>query len=143
MFTYSTELTVTGLQPSMSYVCSVQNVCDSAWGHYSEPSEISFSTDTLFCSAPDMISYGDVDCISVTLCPNPAKERVSIKLTDVKGKVQITLLGIGGNKILQKTVNCDAGGCTIPLDIKELPVGPYFVKVSGNKVNRVFKLVKK
>ena len=84
-----------------------------------------------------------MDCASVALCPNPAKERVSIKLTDVKGKVQITLLGIGGNKILEKTVNCDAGGCTIPLDIKELPVGPYFVKVSGNKVNRVFKLVKK
>ena len=143
MFTYSTELTVTGLQPSTSYVCSVQNVCDSAWEHYSEPSEISFSTDTLLCSAPDIISQSDVDCTSVTLCPNPAKERVSIKLTDVKGKVQITLLGIGGNKILQKTVNCDAGGCTIPLDIKELPVGPYFVKVSGNKVNRVFKLVKK
>lgn len=315
-FTDNTEITVTGLQPTSVYVCSVQNVCDSNEGRYSEPFEIIFSTDTMLCFAPEGMTYGDLDYTSVTLdwdgieegasyelrlwntvfdtiistnqhpvnvgllaqnvtynaavrtvcgggvmvsdwsdavsfttqvcnvpdglqvteigetsamvrwdgdaesynieygehnfsvgtgtsidhligdhlmlegltpgkeydvaiksnCtsqvssvwnvvtfrtlqevgvdnvdsvkavslyPNPAKEKVAIRVSGVEGTVMITILGVGGNKMLDKTVTCDGGVCDVWLDIKELPLGPYFVKVSGNSVNRIFKMVKK
>ncbi len=79
---------------------------------------------------------------NITVFPNPANEVINLQITTpVQGEVAFTVYNLLGEKIISKNTYV-SGKNIVPLDIKKLPKGTYFVKVHGQGINETIKFVK-
>lgn len=72
--------------------------------------------------------------------PNPANGSTTIRLEGVDGKVHITLMDMSGRTVRTLDKEC-YGGCEHLVDLQGLAQGAYFVRVNGDRVNSVKKLI--
>ncbi|MBR6441037.1 MAG: T9SS type A sorting domain-containing protein, partial [Bacteroidales bacterium] len=58
----------------------------------------------------------------------------------VNGKVRIAVVDINGRVAASETMEC-AGDCVKTMNVDNLSQGAYFVRITGEKVNMVKKLI--
>jgi hypothetical protein len=73
---------------------------------------------------------------SFTLSPNPAKEKVILRMSS-KGTYTVTLTSLLGQEVLTRTVS----GSECVLQLGTVPSGIYMVRVYGNGMDEVKKLI--
>jgi hypothetical protein len=111
--------------------------------------KITFGSDTLtnvgnndiFLAKLEGIPVGVNELIhseSILVYPNPATDKISIKLHDDNVGSIISILDIEGQQLLQQTITAQ----TTTIDISPIPEGMYFVKVFGKDGALAGKLIK-
>ncbi len=80
---------------------------------------------------------GDALC---TIYPNPTSDVTTISVSGVNGMVRITVVDINGRTVATETLECNAD-CEKTMDVDNLAQGTYFVRIAGENVNQVKKLV--
>ena len=130
-----------GLTPSTAYIAKVRTVCGD--GQYSTFVSTSFTT----------VSAG-IDNVEGTTCaiyPNPTSGATTIRITGITGKVKITVIDITGREVVVatsgsngtlggETLDC-SGDCAKTMDVDRLGQGAYFVRITGENVSMVRKLI--
>lgn len=125
--------TLTALQGETHYDVTVRAVC--AAGYYSNNVQTDFTTA--------VAHIGDVSSsATVTLTPNPAKGSTTVTLSGATGEVSLTLVDMQGRTVRHFTMECN-GDCSHHVLLDGLSAGTYFVRLSGNSVNTVKKLIVK
>ena len=121
-----TSYTITGLDNTTSYVVYVRSECET--GIYSDWSDgVTFTTST--------VGITDVDNESISLYPNPASSTVT--LTGVEGEATVTVVDMNGRELYKlPTPNSQ-----LKIDISQLSQGAYFVRITGERVNAIRKLI--
>ena len=80
---------------------------------------------------------GDVAC---TIYPNPADEATTISISGANGTIRITVIDMNGRTVASDEMNC-SGDCTKQMTVSGLAQGAYYVRVVGDNVNMVRKLI--
>ena len=80
---------------------------------------------------------GNVTC---TIYPNPTSDATTISVSGVSGVVRITVVDINGRTVRSETLEC-SGDCQKTMEVDGLAQGAYFVRITGETVNMVKKLV--
>jgi hypothetical protein len=87
-----------------------------------------------------LVSDGKTDKVSVS--PNPAKDRVVVKLNALEAKnVTLTLVDVAGKTVLTDNKSLEAGFNEFSLNLTQLPQGLYFLKVADGKTSEMHRLV--
>ncbi|MCR5066416.1 MAG: T9SS type A sorting domain-containing protein, partial [Bacteroidales bacterium] len=80
--------------------------------------------------------------MNLSIYPNPTSDATTIALSGVNGEVQIVIVDMNGRTVMSDSMSCE-GDCTKRMEVSGLAQGAYFVRVSGEGVNQVKKLVVK
>jgi hypothetical protein len=75
-----------------------------------------------------------------TIYPNPTSDVTTISVSGVNGKVRIAVVDMNGRTVATETLECSSD-CEKTMDVANLAQGAYFVKITGERVNLVKKLV--
>lgn len=78
--------------------------------------------------------------ISMTIFPNPTSTSTTIRLGGMSGDVRISIIDLNGRTVMEETLQCE-NGYAKQLEVSGLASGAYFVRVSGEDINIVKKLV--
>ena len=123
----ATSCTLSGLTANTPYDVYVRTLCEggtaSAWS-----SVVNFTTSR-------STGIDDVNAANVSLYPNPASSTVTLK--GIEGKATVTVVDMNGRKAGEWTVN--EGELTI--DVTDMAQGAYFVRIVGEQVNAIRKLI--
>ncbi|MCR4829774.1 MAG: fibronectin type III domain-containing protein [Bacteroidales bacterium] len=131
-----TSFNLTGLDSETEYDVAVSAVCDAGNGVQSTyTARYSFET-------AEEIGIADVNGLNVNIYPNPASNSTNITLSGVTGEVTIAIIDMNGRTVRSSTMSCD-GDCATTIEVSDLASGAYFVRISGEEVNTVKKLVVK
>jgi hypothetical protein len=74
----------------------------------------------------------------VILFPNPVSTNLKIEITNNSDAITLDLFDVSGKLVLQKNISNQ----TITLNMKNLPQGIYFLKVSSSEKTGTYKIVK-
>jgi len=95
-----------------------------------------------FCNESTGIYYVDSKT-EFSVFPNPASDIITIELSEVSGKsVRVDLLSTLSHIVQSVKINEPITGQTLDFNISSLPAGFYFVKVSGDEITRIKKVLK-
>ena len=125
--------TLTGLDYNTQYDLYVRALCGA--DNYS-----GWSPVTTFTTGTEGISTADG--VSCTIFPNPATSSTTISVGGVNGKVKIEVVDMNGRTVASETLECSSD-CTKTIEVSSLAQGAYFVRISGEQVNMVRKLIVK
>jgi len=129
--TESTTTTLTGLDYGTQYDVYVRGICnDQAYSEWSAVSTF----------ATDQVGIDNVDGIGCTIFPNPATATTTISVTGANGTVRISVVDMNGRTVATETLEC-SDDCVKSMDVDRLAQGTYFVRVTGDNVNMVKKLI--
>ena len=122
-----TSHTLTDLSSTTVYDVYVRTVCGegvtSAWS-----SVVDFTT-------ADGEGIDDVNSAAISLYPNPASSTVT--LMGIEGAATVTVVDMNGRETGKWTV---VDG-TLTIDVTEMAQGAYFVRIVGEQVNAIRKLI--
>jgi chitodextrinase len=122
------SITINGLAEATTYDVYVRSVC--AAGVTSDWSDVvTFETQD--------VAIDDVDNASISLYPNPASSTVT--LTGIEGDATVTVVDMNGRESGKWKV--ESGKLTI--DVTGYAQGAYFVRITGERVNAIRKLIVK
>ena len=131
----STTYQITGLESEHMYTLYVRSICETGlMSDYS--SQVDF--DTPAGEGFDAVNGG----MNVSIYPNPTTNATTIALSGVNGEVSITIVDMNGRIVMSDSMSCE-GDCTKTLEVSGLAQGDYFVRLNGDNVNMVKKLVVK
>ena len=128
-----TTVTLTGLLDDQTYDVYVYAVC-------AEGLESAASQKHTFETTTEGIDIAGG--MNVSIYPNPTTSATTVALSGVNGEVTITVVDMNGRIVMTESVSCD-GDCVKRMDVEGLAQGAYFVRVSGENLNMVKKLVVK
>lgn len=129
-----TVFTVRNLIPNFSYGFRVRSLCGLSWTS-------SWSDPELVVTTGDAVGIDDAgQDFECNIYPNPASDMVTISLTGVEGRVDVSVVDINGRTVTAQTLDC-AADCTKQMDVSGLAQGAYYVHIVGNNVNSVRKLI--
>lgn len=121
--------TIDGLVPASTYQVIVRAKCD---GQYTDWTE----AVTFYTADGEGIESAEGDFL-VSMYPNPAKEQVSIRIDGVSGKVSVALIDMSGRTVMSDTMESSE----IQFNVSALAKGTYFVRLNGEGISTVRKLV--
>jgi hypothetical protein len=124
------QFELTGLTPGTGYVARVRTICDD--GKFSDYASVSFTTTS--------IGIDGVDGPACIIYPNPTSSATTISVVGINGQVKIAVVDINGREVASEVVNC-SGNCAKTIDIENLAQGTYFVRIIGENVSMVKKLI--
>jgi len=75
-----------------------------------------------------------------TIYPNPAGNAATISVSGANGQLRIAVLDMSGRTVASETLEC-SGDCEKRMDVENLAQGTYFVRITGEQVNLVKKLI--
>ena len=127
----NTSADINGLTPNTQYDVYVRGLCDQ--NTYS-----SWSTVTTFTTAN--VGIDNISGAVCTIYPNPTSSSTTISVSGVNGKVRISVVDMNGRTVAAETLECNSD-CTKTMDVDHLAQGAYFVRITGDEVNMVRKLV--
>ena len=125
-------LSIVGLQDETGYDAYVRSVCSD--DVFSSWSRVSFTT-LPYVGISDV--EGDVSC---TIYPNPASTETTISVSGANGLVRIAVVDMNGRTVASDELSCSAD-CTKQMTVEGLAQGAYFVRIVGDNINIVRKLV--
>ena len=128
-----TTTTLTGLESGETYDVYVYAVCETGI-------ESNASTKTTF--ETDIEGISTADGMNVSIYPNPTTDATTIALSGVNGEVSITIVDMNGRIVKSDSMSCE-GDCTKRMEVEGLAQGAYFVRINGEGLNMVKKLVVK
>ena len=79
---------------------------------------------------------------SCAIYPNPTSSATTISVSGVSGKVKIAVVDMNGRTVASELLECSSD-CTKTMDVERLAQGAYFVRITGENVNMVKKLIVK
>lgn len=120
--------TLTGLAANTSYTVAVMAVC-------SDEEQSEFGATYTFTTAN--VGIDDVNAASIGLYPNPASSTVTLK--GIEGKATVTVVDMNGRESGKWSVNDG----TLTIDVTKMAQGAYFVRIVGEQVNAIRKLIVK
>jgi hypothetical protein len=124
--TTTNSYTITGLEEGTNYVVYVRSICGD--GIYSDwTAGFNFMTTE--------VGIDDVDNNAISLYPNPASSTVT--LTGIEGEATVTVVDMNGRESGKWKV--ESGKLTI--DVTGYAQGAYFVRITGERVNAIRKLI--
>ena len=125
------QYALTGLLANTNYNVKVRTVCDN--DQYSDFVTTSFMTE-------QEEGIDGVETMNCTIYPNPTSSATTISVSGVNGKVKIAIVDMNGRTVASETMEC-ASDCVKTMDVENLAQGAYFVRITGESVNMVKKLV--
>lgn len=95
-------------------------------------------TDGKFAYSATIVigDVGDLADIN-SVYPNPAKDRLNIKLNSDGGEIKISLVSMNGQEIVLEENTCLYGFNEVSYDVSNIPSGMYYLRVSSLK-NEVY-----
>ena len=109
----------------------VRALCDQST--YSDWSAVrTFTTGT--------VGIDEANGASCTIYPNPTSAATTISVSGVNGSVRITVVDMNGRTVASETIDCSSD-CEKTLDVDNLSQGAYFVRITGENVNMIRKLI--
>ena len=78
--------------------------------------------------------------VACTIFPNPTSSATTISVSGVNGKVKIEVVDMNGRTVASETLECSSD-CRKTMDVDHLAQGAYFVRITGENVNMVKKLI--
>ncbi|MBR4715244.1 MAG: T9SS type A sorting domain-containing protein, partial [Bacteroidales bacterium] len=131
----ATTYTITGLESETGYSVYVRALCEAdAPGPWSQVQE--------FTTLEEHIGIDVADGMNVSIYPNPTSSTTTIALSGVNGDVAITVVDMNGRVVMSDSMSCE-GDCVKTMEVSGLAQGAYFVRINGENVNMVKKLVVK
>ena len=128
-----TRAALSGLTPGTNYTVKVRTVCDE--DNFSAFVSANFRTT-------GGIGIDDVTTASCSIYPNPASGSTTISVAGVNGLVKIAVVDMNGRTVASETLECSSD-CVKTMDVEKLAQGAYFVRITGQDVNMVRKLIVK
>ncbi len=127
---------LTNLVPNFEYGFRVRALCGAAW-------ESDWTTPQLHITTGERTAIDDVAAdFKCSIHPNPTTDVTTITVSGVEGPVTISVLDIHGRTVTTETLRC-ATDCEKTLDLTGLSQGAYFIRIVGDSVASVRKLVVK
>ena len=121
---------LSGLTRGTNYTVSVRTDCGE--GNYSAYVTANFRTQSE--------GIDDVTSATCTIYPNPTSSSTTISVSGVNGKVKIAVVDMNGRTVATETLECNSD-CAKTMDVDNLAQGAYFVRITGDSVNMVKKLI--
>lgn len=143
MYYYGDIATLTAT-PNTGYIFTEWNDGDTL-----NPKNITVTSDTIMTAFFDVEQeegidnpqLSNADC-RLSIIPNPTKGTTTVSIAGISGKVRISLLDMTGREIIGEVFSILDSHFSIPIDIKGLPSGAYFVRItSESHVPLVKKLI--
>lgn len=78
------------------------------------------------------------DNIQMALFPNPATSQVKIDIKGVSGMVNCSIIDMSGRVVRAENINAET---MQTIDLKNIPAGAYFVRVTNDQFSKVEKLI--
>ena len=128
--TTTNSYTITGLEEGTNYVVYVRSICGD--GIYSDwTAGFNFMTTE--------VGIDDVDNTAISLYPNPASSTVT--LTGIEGEATVTVVDMNGRVVKVIGYGLEVIDNSLTIDISDLSQGAYFVRITGERVNAIRKLI--
>ncbi len=125
------SITINGLDEATTYDVYVRSVCSE--GVTSDWSDVvTFETQD--------VAIDDVDNAKISLYPNPASSTVT--LTGIEGDATVTVVDMNGREVYTQAIK-QSSNQTITIDVSSMSQGAYFVRITGERVNAIRKLIVK
>lgn len=121
------------LQPNTQYDVYVRSVCSNT--EFSE-----WSTPATFTTLAHQGIDGVDNTVTIAINPNPAHETTQINVKGAQGDITIIILDMSGRVMASYDETCDAD-CVHTINVSNLAKGTYFVRVMGQDINSIRKLV--
>ena len=128
--TTTNSYTITGLEEGTNYVVYVRSICGS--GVYSD-----WTSGTTFTTRE--VGIDDVDNTAISRYPNPASSTVT--LTGIEGEATVTVVDMNGRVVKVIGYGLEVIDNSLTIDISDLSQGAYFVRITGERVNAIRKLI--
>lgn len=87
----------------------------------------------------DRVSIDRVESSNLSLYPNPATDMVSVSAEGIEGSVNVQIVDLNGRVMMEQNGNAQR----FIFDVSNLSQGAYFVRMTGENVNAVRKLIVK
>ena len=124
--------TANNLEANTTYDFYVRAICQT--GNYSDWSDKASATT-------GNIGIYDVEgSFNCNIFPNPATDETTISVSGVNGMVTIAVVDMNGRTVSSETLDC-AADCVKKMNVSGLTQGAYFVRIYGENVNSVKKLI--
>ena len=132
----ATSYTITGLDEDHNYSVFVKAVCEEGVeGDWSEQAD--------FTTPEQGEGINEVSAANqLSIYPNPANDVTTIAVSGVNGEVSITIVDMNGRVVASDSMSCE-GDCTKSVEVSGLAQGAYFVRVNGENLSIVRKLIVK
>jgi hypothetical protein len=112
----------------------VKGVNDCGEGDFSEPFIV------LADPCPGVPGQPSAE-LTVLVYPNPSDARFNLKITNITGKLDLSLMDITGQILKQEAVNSVNGFYKTEIDLTTYPKGVYFLRLQGDNISKVERLI--
>lgn len=133
---YEHPFTLTGLTGETGYDIYVRGICDTATDYHSEHWSNKVSIETSYSSV-----FSATDDARVRLFPNPTSGDVELTVPASAESLKVEVIDIAGRARL--SLAAESGAERLMLPTSQLPQGSYFIRITGQKLNTVKKLIVK
>lgn len=76
--------------------------------------------------------------VKMTLAPNPATSQVALNIKGVSGMVNCSVIDMSGRVVYDRQVNAESANT---IDLRNVPAGAYFVRITNDTFSKVEKLI--
>ena len=140
--TTASPITLTGLDYGTDYDLYVRGICTQ--GAYSDWS-------TVVCFTTETVGIDDMTVPTCIINPNPTSGTATISVSGISGRVRISVVDMSGRELsvavggshgtLGGEMPDCSNGCVMTMDVDNLAQGAYFVRIIGENVSLVKKLI--
>ncbi len=86
------------------------------------------------------VGIDEADNMNISIYPNPTNGNTTISVSGAQGMVKIDIVDINGRVVMSETITCNSE-CVKKMNVDTLAQGAYFVRIAGEEVNMVKKLI--
>ena len=124
--------TIDGLTPSSTYNVKVRAKCDGQYTEWTEPV-------TFYTTEGGAVNDPAGERLAVSVYPNPATNQVTVSVEGIGGKAEVRVVDMSGRTVISSSLDDNS----VQLNVSRLAAGTYFIRIYGEGVSSVRKLIVK